>query len=214
MNLGKEAARFATELGDLLNGTITTGVRLTSVLVRGTAVVGYQIKATDLTTVGIPVTLGSKQPTGYLGLSFRLVPDEHKQFLMVQSSVAGFFVDAELDRPLMHYDFERDKGDGYPEAHLQVDADSEAWNELCVRVGIGDRPLAKLHFPVGGRRFRPTVEELIDFLVTEVHVDALPGWTAKVQAGRELFEERQRRAAIRRRPEWALDQLRKMGHIE
>lgn len=214
MNLGKEAAGFATELGDLLNGTITTGIRLTSVLVRGTAVVGYKIKATDLATVGIPVTLGNKQPTGYLGLSFRLVPDEHRQFLMVQSSVAGFFVDAELDRPLMHYDYERDKGDGYPEAHLQVEADSEAWNELCERVGIGERPLAKLHFPVGGRRFRPTVEELIDFLVTEVQVDALPGWTNKVEAGRELFEERQLRAAIRRRPEWALDQLRKLGQIE
>lgn len=75
--MGKEAAGFATELGDLLNGTITRGIRLTSVLIRDTAVVGYQIKATDLTTVGILVTLGDKPPTGYLGLSFRLVPDEH-----------------------------------------------------------------------------------------------------------------------------------------
>ncbi len=168
---------------------------------------------TDLATSCIPVTLGYKQPTGYLGLAFRLGPDAENKHLMVRSSVAGFFMDADLDQPLMHYDYERDKGDGYPEAHLQVEAESEAWSVLCDRVGLGERPLAKLHFPVGGRRFRPTVEELIEFLVAEVRVEARPGWEAKVEAGRERFEERQLRAAIRRRPEWALDQLRNLGHL-
>jgi len=58
------------------------------------------------------------------------------------------------------------------------------------------------------------VEELIDFLVIEVDVGAVPGWTAKVEAGRVLFEERQLRAGIRRRPQMALEQLRKMGLVD
>jgi hypothetical protein len=33
-----------------------------------------------------------------------------------------------------------------------------------------------LHFPLGGERFRPCMEDVIQFLVHDCGVDALPGW--------------------------------------
>lgn len=70
---------------------------------------------------------------------------------MVESSFMGLFQDAALARPILHYDYERDKGDGYPEAHLQVCASSGAWDDLCAATRGDDRPFERLHLPVGGQ---------------------------------------------------------------
>ncbi len=217
MDLRADGERFAGELSGLLNNTITHGIRLPCILSRDRqmAFVGYKISREELVSpVGIPVTLGAKPPVCYLGLSYRLVPDYRGEHLAVRSSFIGIFLDPELDKPLLHSDYERDKGDGYPEAHIQVCAESEVWNQICRRAGLDPRPLERLHLPVGGRRFRPTLEDIIDCLVTEGIADGHPGWTVRVEHGRADFLDRQLRAAIRRNPETALDQLRVMGMLE
>ena len=110
----------------------------------------------------------------------------------------------------MHYDYERGKHK-YPEAHLQVDASGEAWDILCRPRGLSNRPLRRLHFPVGGRRYRPTLEDLIAFLITEDLADHHPGAWEHIEAGREDFRKRQLRAAVRRNPEDALSILRELN---
>ena len=212
MDLRKEAQDFAQELTDLLNKTVTTGIRLTPIMVRKTtAVIGYKIAATDLETKGIAVTIGGG-PKAYLGISYRLEADHEAKFTRVQSSLVGLFADPDLDQALVHYDYERNKPDGYPEAHLQIDAESQAWNIIRPK-NLKDREFSKLHFPVGGRRYRPTVEEIIEFLIVEVKVKSRDGWELAVEVGRKRFEERQLRAAIRRQPELAFDQLKKEGRL-
>jgi hypothetical protein len=139
--------------------------------------------------------------------------DQEGQYLMVKSSFMGLFLDPSLEEALLHYDYERDKQDGYPEAHLQVVATSESWEELARRAGHEARPLERLHLPVGGRRYRPTLEELIDFLITEDLADGHPGWTDHVERGKTDFYQKQLRAAIRRDPATALDILRQEGHL-
>jgi hypothetical protein len=124
-DLREQATRFASEISDLLNGTICNGVRITAVLLpsRNDAQLGYKLSPRQWDPVeGIPVTLGRSAPRVFLGLSYRLSADAELQYLMVVSSFMGLFEDAELEHPLLHYDYERDKGDGYPEAHLQIDA--------------------------------------------------------------------------------------------
>ena len=214
-DLREQAVQFGDSLSSLLNGTICTGIRVATVIRQsGTAVLGYKIgKENQDATEGIPVTLGKRPPWCYLGLSFRLEPDEANQYLQVTSSFMGVFADSELDRVLFHYDYERDKGDGYPEAHLQVCAQSTAWDAVCASAGLEDRPLQKLHLPVGGRRYRPTLEDLVEFLITEDLADSHAGWTQHVEAGREDFQRRQLRAAVRRDPASAIALLRKEGHI-
>lgn len=205
-NLEKKAADFAGQLSKLLNQTVCNGIRLSSVVRPGTngVWIGFGIDRRNLDpTVGIPLGLGGKAPTGYLALSYRLGPDHDERYLMVQSSFMGLFVDPELARPVMHYDYERDKGDGYPEAHMQICAESSAWDELCASTRKDARPLERLHFPVGGRRFRPTLEDLIDFLITEKIAAGRTGALQALDDGRAGFLAIQLRAAIRRDPETA-----------
>ena len=66
-----------------------------------------------------------------------------------------------------HYDYDREPGNEYPVAHFQINGTSDSLDTVYDRVGI-PADLKSLHFPVGGKRFRPTLEELIEFLSSRV----------------------------------------------
>lgn len=208
-DLGAEAFSFATTLTDLLNGTVCNGIRLRSVITpkRDRAVVGYEISRTDTAAAaGIPLTIGPKKPSAFLLLLYRLQADDEGKYLTVWSSVAGLAADKELRQLLFHYDYERNKPE-YPEAHLQVIAEPPAWAEI----GPAGRSFERVHLPVGGRRNRPTLEDLIEFVVTEDIAEARPGWQGQLERERENFYKRQLKAAIRRDPETARETLRELG---
>lgn len=176
------------------------------------AVVGPGISKRQLDSrVGIPLTIDKKAPRLYLGISFRLEADEFRKYLMVTSSVQVLSLAGDLSGELLHYDYERGKGD-YPEAHVQVCASSQEWAKVR-RVDGQSRVLKRLHLPVGPRRFRPSLEDLIEFLVVEKLVVGRAGWEDVVRSGRESFRKKQLRAAIRRDPGTALQVLRDEGHI-
>ena len=211
-DLRGEANRFAGELSDLLNNTVTDGIRIRAVTDRAgqRASIGYELPPRDLVNFKmIPLARQRDKPNLYLGMLFRMAPDDASRYPMIRSSVIFLSLDNEPDgRTVLHYDYERDKADDYPEAHLQVCATSPEWEEIA-----GRRPLEKLHLPVRGRRFRPTIEDLIKFLIVEKLVKARDGWQEPIERGREGFELRQLRAAVRRNPEAALSVLRQEGHI-
>jgi hypothetical protein len=145
-------------------------------------------------------------------MSFVLAADEFGQHLMVLTSYVGLFRDRELEQCLLHYDYERNKGDGYPESHLQVPADSEHWRALLDSSPQAADNLGTLHLPAGTRRFRPTVEDVIEFLVVERIADARDGWERTLNASRDRFHRRQLHAAVRRHPDIAAEQLREQGY--
>jgi hypothetical protein len=160
----------------------------------------------------IPLSI-RKSPKLYLGMLFKIAPDDAGRYPMVRSSVMFLSPDDDpAGRVLLHYDYERDKDD-YPEAHLQVCATSPAWEEAIGRYGRRGRPLERLHLPVGGRRFRPILEDLIEFLATEKLAELRSGWRTWVKRGRDDFAERQLRAAVRRNPDVAISILREEGKI-
>ena len=67
--------------------------------------------------------------------------------------------------------------------------------------------------PVGGRRFRPTVEQFLRFLDREkLFVDWRSGWDRIVEKSLIDWERNQARATVRQRTEAAVDQLRRMGY--
>lgn len=165
-DLRGEAARFADELSHLLNCTVSDGIRLTAVTDREgqQARIGYGITPTNLVKSRlVPLALRGAADL-YLGLLYRMGPDDARKYPMVRSSVMYLSPDADGSRTLLHYDYERGKDD-YPEAHLQVCAESDAWREVTRRYGPKGRSLERLHLPVGGRRYRPTVEEVRSRLV-------------------------------------------------
>jgi hypothetical protein len=206
-----KARDFADTLSGVLNGTVCRGVRLSPVLAPGggTVWVGYNITKTELTGSAFP--LGIPKSSIFCGLSYRLQPDDEDRFLMVASSFMGLFLDAEMETPLLHFDYERDKGDGYPEAHLQVHAGSAAWDQAIAACPVESdrkRDLAHLHLPVGGRRLRPTLEDLIEFVIAERLVRAKSGWLTVLDRAREPYAINQMRAMIRRYPDEAGEAVR------
>jgi len=215
-SLAAEARNFARELSALLNGTVCGGVQLTAVYTDTPprVVVGYGIAKREQDQVmGVPLAIGRRRPRVYLGALYRLSADAEGQHPMVESSFMGLFADSELEHPLFHYDYERNKGDAYPEAHLQVCAGSSVWSEMSKSLSAHpNREFERLHLPVGGRRFRPSLEDLIEFAVVEGLATGRVGWEKRVAEGREGFHNRQLRAAIRRNPDIAIAALKEQGN--
>ena len=134
-------------------------------------------------------------------------------FLSVQTSSFGVMVDPDSKgRCFLRIEFDRDKGGRLPEAHLQVDADSTLWGWALAWSGQGHKDLQELHFPCGGRRFRPTLEDLIDFLIRERLTVGLKDWATVVDRHRARFGDLQARATVRRQPEVAAEVLADLGY--
>lgn len=185
---------------------------MTAVLTGDTCRVAYGISNQDpIDGAAIPLTLGPSQPRAFLDAYFRLKMDREREHLEVAKSSFGAYLDDERKRLLFRYDFDRSQNPDYPEAHLHVGGRGRHFKTLLALKGKQKRPLKRLHFPVGGKRFRPTLEDAVEFLVKEGLADGRPGWQAVVDAYRERWMAIQLRAAIRRYPEIARDQLDKMG---
>jgi len=72
--------------------------------------------------------------------------------------------------------------------------------------------MSALHIPVGGARFRPCLEDVVQLLAEDFRFDMLPTWRAAVNPGREEWRRKQVRAAVRDWQEEAAETLRKLGY--
>lgn len=211
----------------MLNNSVCNGIQLKAVIrdegttgVASAMNIGFNISPQDQDlTTGIPLTISRKRARFFLGFFMHLRADDDKRFMMVTESMAILALDAELSKELLHYDYERDKpaqGKGYPEAHLQVCATSDHWDAAGQRVTGDELMLSKMHLPVGpqwGRRFRPSLEDVIELLVVEELVEARPQWQDALNTTRRPFQELQLKAAVRRNQELAKAALEEEGWI-
>jgi hypothetical protein len=72
--------------------------------------------------------------------------------------------------------------------------------------------LAQLHFPVGGHRFRPCLEDVLQMLIFEFGLDTQPSWLTAVEKGRAEWRDMQLRAAVRDATGSAAEVLRSLGY--
>jgi len=212
-NLGTGVREFAETTQHLLNKTICDHALVSGVVDRdGTrAFVGTHIDRFSFQSS--PARLRSKAKTPlWLDFSCHLMIDEGEGlFLAVQSSFFGVSVGRQDDRrPILHYDFERGK-DRYTEAHLQVHGRHKELEEYALDIGAKDR-LAKYHLPVGGRRFRPCIEDVIEFLVAERLVDPKSGWDDVLECERKTYRMKQIAAVVRKNPGTAINELERLGY--
>lgn len=127
-------------------------------------------------------------------------------------------VHSTLDRtPLARLEFRSDMTSD-PIAHWQVHGERGSLSHLlarahAVRPKIVKKPhdMSSLHFPVGGERFRPCLEDFLQFLVHECGVDANEGWEIAITEGRERWRRRQLRAIARDAQDEVADALRAEG---
>ncbi len=197
-DLGRQAAEFADIIQDLLNGTVCNGITFhAAVIDPKRMLVGHGLTKTNLVTKPFRLRVGQGRPHGWIDVSYRLGLDDEGQYLTVLSSFVGIYADEEPDSILCHFDYERNKQHGYPEAHLQVEGDCKGLTAWRLTDG-SSRELHDLHFPVGGRRYRPALEDIIEFLIAERLVTPRPEWLRVLNDSREAFRKQQLRAAIRR----------------
>ena len=216
LDVGAEAARFAEDLADLLNGTVTTGTQL---FVTATDDQNARITASERVRAPSVIPLSTDpDPEAraaaklWLRIEFKLGADDEGEHARVERSVMGLCVDPKTAMCAMRIEYDRAYSQALA-AHLNVAGESTLLGYAFAAAGATPKPLEKVHFPNGGRRFRPTVEDFIDFLIAE---DLIPDrhdtWRETLERHRHGWLQRQTRAATRRNPDAAADQLRAMGY--
>lgn len=211
--LEARAREFASDLNDLLNGTVTSGVRLSSVLHFPDLVIcGLGVTKTSFKPGVIRLTTGAKAPTAFLRVGYALVLDREGQYLTVAKSDMAVYADPGGRDALVHYDYNIDPPNEYPSAHVQVVGTSTALEAIRARAPEATGELGRLHFPVGGRRFRPTLEDVLEFLVVEKLAIPHTGWSEVIARHRETWREAQTKATVRRYPAWACAALEALGY--
>ncbi len=215
-DLRNQAFDFARETSELLNGTITDGLRLRT-LVRHDGVIGWVghrlREVRDVPGELIPLTLG-RAAHCFLHLIHTLSLDRAGEYLQATKSSYGVYVGSQsLDEAdlLVRYDYEREPSHDYPDAHMQVRGESSAVAYLNERLDQS-KTLERLHFPVGGRRYRPALEDIVEFLIAEGYVAHRDDWRDTIGYHRTTFHRRQLRAAIRQDPTTAAQGLVDLGY--
>jgi hypothetical protein len=148
---------------------------------------------------------------GYLRVAFQCTSDTAKTYLAVHKStfeLLGF-----SDRqPIARLDFVRDAHTA-PAAHWNIHAERGTVSRMLGHTNP-DHPgvLSALHFPVGGARMRPCLEDFLHFLIHEFQIDVLPDAPAVLAEGRERWRRRQIGALVRDAPDEAVRVLAELGY--
>ncbi|WP_157253240.1 hypothetical protein [Nonomuraea typhae] len=210
----QEARKFGEYVQQALNSTICDYLKISAVVhpkQHGVVIVARGISKANLLTEAFPLrTMPDSQTRAWMDLSFRFCFDPEGEYFTVLSAFVAIYADAEGVDRLCHFDYERDKADGYPEAHIQVYGDSPVLRKWGGR--LLERGLDRLHFPAGHRRFRWCLEDVIEFVIAEKIVHPKPGWRDVIEPGRKKFHQRQLRAAIRRDMETTIRYLESEGY--
>jgi hypothetical protein len=191
--------RFAQDFSDLLSG-VFNGVP---------DVVAKHLDERSQIFVEVPLCVGAEE-LAKLKVDVWCCPDSDGTYLAVHESTYQLI--ASLDRaPIIRFEYERE-GRTKPRAHVQVHAHRGALSHLLSRSGHpSPHSMESLHPPVGGERFRPILEDVIEFLVVECRFTALAGWRIPVAEGRERWRRLQTRTAVRDCPSEAVVALRSLG---
>lgn len=219
-SLEAQAQDFAAELTKVLNGTVTVDASVTVFLVRDAdrALVAPGENVSSITSAElVPLNRDSdpeeraKGPL-FLSVGFDVALDESGRYLSVQSSTFGLCVKKSTRRQPIRVEYDRDARRKQP-AHLQIDGASTSLGAAYALAGGELKAVQKLHFPLGRRRFRPSLEDFIEFLIQEGLVtDPHPTWRDAIRDGRKHWLRSQTKATVRRNPEAAAEQLREMGY--
>ncbi|MFJ2000286.1 hypothetical protein [Streptomyces chartreusis] len=200
--LRDRANTFAKEIQTLLNRTIADYVQIKAVALSTgddrLFSLGHLLHKSTMAAQRFPLKPCRGKAELWMDVSFQLRLDAEREHLMVQQSFVGVFGSQTAKHGLFHYDYERNKADGYPDAHLQVEAQSDLFDKVNNPRTDAGRSFPQLHFPVGGKRFRPCLEDVIEFLIVERLVESKDGYEKVIEAGREGFRKNQLKAAMRR----------------
>lgn len=202
---------FASEIQETLDGSLP-GDRL---------VASYKAPSGNkfvvrLEEAKMPLTVAGKT-VAYLGCSMDQELDRAGRYLKTTGSKVTVW--SKIDRtPLIRLEYDATMR-GAPISHWQIHAERGAMSHLLGHAyglpgAAVSRPhdFSSLHFPLGGERFRPCLEDVIQFLIEECGIDSKDNWRTVIEAGREKWRRIQLRSAVRDAPEEAASVLRHLGY--
>lgn len=173
-------------------------------------------------TEGIVLRVGG-EPLFRLTVAFHCSLDGVGHYLAVDD--ARIKVYAEGDKqPLFRYEYDRNAVADMPAAHIQFHAHRDAFAYVMNRAGeasargkrrarLNQVPrIEDLHFPVGGHRFRPCLEDVLEMLALEFGVDATAEGLEALRDGRERWRRAQVGTVVRDAPDEAIRVLVDLGY--
>lgn len=142
---------------------------------------------------------------------YKLCVDSFGDHLAVEHS--SFVLKAKLDRtPIIRWDYDREARNK-PSSHVQMTAHRGALSHLLSRLDHETpHSVESLHMPMGGDRFRPCLEDIVEFLIRDCGFKGGADWRESLRAGRAKWRRIQTRAVVRDAPAEAASQLAAMGY--
>jgi hypothetical protein len=155
--LQEHAEQFAADVANLLNATVCDDAPITAVVQQGRVLVG----AYDDRYAHIPIPLQVDRVRRLdLKIHHQCSWDLTGAFLAVEESSISVLPARERD-PLVRFHYERNRG--WAPAHLHVHAERDLIGFLLAGRDPSKSPTFRsLHLPVGGRRFRPSIEDVAE----------------------------------------------------
>ena len=222
----RSVEEFVANLNRVLDLSINAAGQFDAALSRTGAAAELEVCADadvgdDGRSVGVALVRSRDDPENpslFLRARYIVEMDPTDGHLRVASSMVGLWADVtrgrKRPRPIVRVEYDRRQlRRGRAAGHVHLHANSP---ELAWLYGSGGRPapdLHALHFPVGGRRFRPTLEEFLLFLDRENLFDNWKaGWKPRLIQSLEAWERRQARATARQFPDEAIGALQTLGY--
>lgn len=214
IDLHARAAEFAQQVQDTISAVLPGEFQIVSISHAGRYVV--RPAGDEASKQHIPLFVDGEQ-LAMLGVQVYLGLDSSGNYLKAWRSKIA--VHSTLDRtPLVRQEFDAMVSESAPLAHWHVHADRGALSHLlgrahAVRPDVVKKPhdMSSLHFPVGGERFRPCMEDVLEFLVREFGVDHKGSWQDAIREGRQRWRRMQFRSTVRDLQDEAADVLRRHG---
>lgn len=215
------ASTFAAELHDVLCRVLPSAVP--PLVVWRDPRPGRSVRIAHLPAAGVPLTVDGTVVLR-LRMSFHCAWDRTGRFLAVGSSRVDATAEG-TEEPLFRYDFDARTDARIPAAHLNVHGHRDELVFAMMAAGARHRGRARasglrrgrvprvatLHFPLGGHRFRPAFEDVLEMLVREFGLDTREGWREALAEGRRRWRDVQLRAAVRDEPATAAAVLGDLG---
>lgn len=216
--LSDKAEVFARDLADTLSSFLGRNVRF-SATQAGTRFVIAPLPTDDLALAVAPSAHLS------LNITYRCELDSRHAYLkVVHSSVGVHPGPRPKGDPLFPYENDASR-DRQPVSHLHVHAHRDHFARLMTvaaiesgakRLPAPDKELevarlSTLHFPLGGHRFRPSLEDVLEMISAEFGVQPAVGWDEKLRFKRIEWRRQQTGSAVRDCPSEAVRVLRELG---
>jgi hypothetical protein len=205
LSLVDEAQRLANDLTDTLNGSICDNAHLEAKTSGNRFFLG-QMPETPPEDRPIEALRGDFIPIAghedqlFLRAHWRFGASSSGRYLKTEWSEFGLFVwtkDPTNPAPVIRLEVDATRDpDAWHVAHLQVHGESHTLGQVWGARQEPPRALQDLHLPVGGFRYRPCLEDFIEFLIEEHLVPGKPTWKAAIERTRVEYRRTQLSALI------------------